>query len=70
MPRIAVRSLASLKTASQDVVLIFNVVMKVLLNECGKFRFKLYLGSHGTWINVCKCCFCLMADLRFIPLIF
>ena len=68
MPYIVVYSLASLKTASQVMVLIFNVVMKFLLNDCGKFRFKLYLGSHGTWINMCKCCCCLMADLGFIPL--
>ena len=52
MPCIVVHSLASLKTTSQDVVLILNVVTEFLLNECGKFRFKLYLGSHGTWINV------------------
>ena len=54
MQCIVVHSFASLKTASQDVVLICNVVTKFLLNECGKFRFKLYWGSHGTWINVCK----------------
>lgn len=54
MPCIVVHSFASLKTASQDLVLIFNAVTKFLLKECVKFRFILYLGSHGTQINLCR----------------
>jgi len=46
-------SFTSLKTASLDVVLIFNAVTQFLLKECVKFRFILYLGSHGTQINLC-----------------
>ena len=54
MQCIVVHSFTSLKTVSQDLVLIFNAVTQFLLKEYVKFRFVLYLGSHGTQINLCS----------------